>query len=153
MTFGAEPEIVYVAHPVGNSIQANADRVVRWLDWLMKYETEATFLCPWLPYVHVWLRRYGDVRDTNHPFRVRAMRDNLIAAELCTGIVLVGGEITNGMYTELGVVTAPKRTPRRTWAADLTHLGPEPPSDEAWCGSPLWVGQAQWSKSGRIPCV
>lgn len=132
-------EIVYVAHPLGKDVVGNSLRVVRWIDWLCVREPEVSFLCPWLAYVHVHLLRQRTLtptgqlteltkeilHDTGHPFRARAMRDNLRTAEVCQGIVLVGGEITPGMWQEIGVVRHPHIA---GWVSDLTELGAEPPA-------------------------
>jgi hypothetical protein len=158
-------EIVYVAHPLGKDVVGNSQRVVRWLDWLCDREPDVSFLCPWLAYVHVHLLRQQTLTptghlteltkeilsDAGHPFRDRAMRDNLRTAEACQGIVLCGGEITPGMWKELAVVRHPHIA---GWVSDLTELGPEPPSTmHAAAISVLELGRVHWGMRTEAPSL
>lgn len=143
--------IVYVAHPLGGDIDANAARAERWIAWLMQHDTKHAFLCPWLPFVRAFRLLGNDGDDHGHPFRERCMRDNMACALLgLDGIVLVGGRCSPGMSVEMDSVIF-----TGGWVSDLTHFGDEPPTD-AWIRENYYnpeldlvpgvieIGQAKW---------
>jgi hypothetical protein len=108
-------EVAYFAHPLAGNVQENIKRAKRWLRWLMDYEPNVAFCCPWLPFV--------DVLDEGRPdHRRRGLRDDIVIARRCDGIVLCGGRISNGMRMEMEAVVEVGG-----WVADLTKFGEEPP--------------------------
>lgn len=83
---------IYVAHPFGGDI-ANAERARLWLRWLLDHEAGVRFSASWLA--------YSDVLSGSDPaHKERAIRDCLVAAADCDGIVLVGGHVSTGMRQE-----------------------------------------------------
>jgi len=118
-------EAYYFAHPLGRDLANNLARGERWLFWLMQQHPDVTFCAPWMPYVRLFLARFGS-DDAGHPFRERCLLDNLrIAMSGFDGIVLTGGRCSPGMELERMTVT---EFDGRT--SDLTSLGDEPP--EFW---------------------
>lgn len=110
--------IWYLAHPVAGDPAANAQRALRWLRWLRREEPQACIIAPWLAAILA-----GE--DDNDPAqRERGLRDAQLVAELCDGIILVGGRTSSGMQKELDAITANGGA-----VCDLTSFGDEPPTD------------------------
>lgn len=132
-------EVVYLAHPLGGEVDANAARARRWLRWLMDREPDVAFCCPWLPFVDVGYpdekRGPGAIDPDSMPeYRNRCLRDDIAIARLCGGIVLVGGRVSPGMQQEADAVRE-----SGGFVIDLTMLGDEPPT--LFEGRPLapWI--------------
>jgi hypothetical protein len=111
-------EVWYLAHPVAGDVQANVQRALRWLAWLRREEPTACLIAPWLAAL------LAGEDDTDPAQRERGMRDNLLVAERCDGIVLVGGRISAGMQRELDLIAHGGGR-----VCDLVRLGDEPPTD------------------------
>ena len=103
--------VVYMAHPVGDNPHANSLRSRRWLRWLHTERPEWVVIAPWL----------HDLEVLGHLDREAALIRCEAVAAVCHDVVLVGGEITEGMRREARACGV--------WE-DWTHLGPEPPDDE-----------------------
>lgn len=132
----------YLAHPLGGDVDANVERAVRWLAWLMPLEPHLAIVAPWLPFVQVFrlITKPGD-DDRGHPFRERCMRDNLAVARRFDGIILCGGTFSQGMREEQAYVET-----SGGWTADLTELGPEPPPEWSMqLGTPTGHGRIAWA--------
>lgn len=112
----------YLAHPVGAAdragVEANLARAGRWLAFLLAVEPGVAIVAPWLATMLA-----GVQDDMNPEHRARGMRDNLVAAARCDGIVLVGGRISAGMSQEIAAVLDEMGE-----VADLTGLGAHPPA-------------------------
>ncbi len=113
--------LVYVAHPLGDDIDRNVERVKRWLAFLVVREPDVSFVVPWLPYVDVFRLIAGPQQtDKGHPLRDRFMRDNLEIARACGasllgGIVLCGPRVSTGMRQEMRATLD-----AGGWVSDLT---------------------------------
>jgi hypothetical protein len=113
--------LIYVAHPVSGDPIGNAARARRWLRWLLDSVPGVYFTAPWLAYLDV-------LDDTDPEHRRRGLRCSIANAARAEGIILVGGEVTNGMQAEREAVTASWFTDRETPRVfDATALGMEPP--------------------------
>jgi hypothetical protein len=144
-------QVVYVAHPLGGDVDANAHRARRWLRWLMDLESEFAFCCPWLPFVDVGYpdekRGPGAIDPDSIPeYRARCLRDDIVIAAKCDAIVLCGGRISPGMQQEANAVIG-----AGGWVADLTSLGVVPPSSwpppsEFLNTGPITFGRCAWSE-------
>lgn len=147
--------ICYVAHPLGDNVPHNAERCVRWIDWLMERHDDVSFCCPWLPFVQVYNLRFAKsgIPEKDHPFRQRCLRDDVAIASVCHGIVLVGGRVTPGMMLERDEVLL-----RGGWVSDLTKLGDEPSTADVILGmsdhglTPLEYGRRYYQLL-KAPCA
>lgn len=132
----------YMAHPVGApdraGIELNLERAAMWLAFLMEAEPDAVITAPWLGPL---IARVQD--DANPAHRARGMRDNLVIAGRCDGIVLVGGRVTFGMHDELEAVVG-----NGGRVSLLTSYGRLPPGPERPLvpGLLLRSGEAHWRR-------
>jgi len=129
-------EIVYLAHPLGGDVDANAARARRWLRWLMDTCPQYAFCCPWLPFVDVGYpddkRGPGAIDPDSMPeYRARCLRDDIAIAARCDGIVLVGDRVSPGMAQERDAVVA-----SGGWVADLTIFKESLMTERAWPKGP-----------------
>jgi hypothetical protein len=111
--------LAYVAHPIGKDVSNNLARARRWFVWLWHRHPELSLCMPWLAPCEV-------LDDQDPETRRRGLEDDLIVLGRCDLIILVGGELSPGMATELA-------TARRLGLAqiDYLYLGAEPPALEA----------------------
>lgn len=120
--------LVYLAHALGRDPikrPQNIARVQRWFKFLIDYGPESWALqIPWLVYAQ------NLDEDT---YRARGIRDGQMACKMMDIICLVGGEDTRnsaGAHAERDLFKQLGKG-----VCDLTHLGPEPPSEHpsfAW---------------------
>lgn len=133
-------ELAYMAAPVGAptvaEVDANIARAVRWNAFLLDAAPDLAIIAPWLATL------LGGVQHDHVPeHRARGLRDNLVAARRCDGIILVAGRISSGMTDELGVLLG-----TGGWVCDLTRLGLEPPPVSAFApGGVIQLGRAAWA--------
>lgn len=106
--------VAYMAHPYGGDPD-NLIAAQQWLKWLIKVRPEFAWNVPWIPYCQV-------LDDENPADRQRGIRDDLEILSRCDAIVLVGGNITQGMAKEVEVAKTADLE-----IIDLTHLGKAPP--------------------------
>lgn len=150
----SHPSVWYFAHPVGPpcachifarsiegvigtihlkthlaQVACNVARAKRWLRWCWEVAPRIAIVAPWIPHVEL-------LDDAIPEHRERGLRDNCAAAALCSGIILAGGRVSPGMQRErMACMHAdyPQREQhpsyRSSTVADLTSLGPEPPTD------------------------
>lgn len=129
----------YMAAPVGAptpaEVSANLWNATRWLALLLELEPGAAITAPWLATLLA-----GVQRDEDPAHRERGLRDNVVVARRCDGIVLCGGRISAGMQRELDAVVDAGGL-----VADLTAYGVEPPVGRGILpGFLLTWGQRQW---------
>jgi hypothetical protein len=137
----AHPQLWYVAHPVAppcacdygahqmgdgianyaiRQVECNCTRARLWFRWLLDAFPEVSLVASWLPYLDV----LPDQGSTGAAWRERGLRDCEAVVQACTGIILVGGRISNGMNREAAAAVS-----AGCQVLDLTALGPLPPAD------------------------
>jgi hypothetical protein len=109
--------ILYVAHPIGGDVDANVQRLLRWMSWLRRSYPETMFTAPYAVDLLSGADDYDPVQ------RAAGIAKNCALVSRLHGIVLVGGRVSSGMAEERDHAHA---------VADLTYLGEEPPDRLAW---------------------
>ena len=86
---------IFLVHPVGigSTRMMNVWSAKLWLRAFVDLLPDVVISAPWLPYAEVNIDRE------------RGIRDALICAESCFGMVAVGGEFSRGMRTEWDLFT------------------------------------------------
>jgi len=95
-------------------VRANIANAKVWLAWLASGFPTITFIAPWI----AALDGGGD-DDLDPAARARGLRDCCRTIRVCSGIVLVGGRVSDGMSKERSHARA---------VVDLTFLGRVPPA-------------------------
>lgn len=107
-------KVWYMAHPVAGDVPGNIARAKRWFRWLVKaVPGDVCVIAPWLETLEWCAEDDGDPA-----VRERAMQRNVVLANLCDAVVLVGGRVSAGMQREADAAKEVR---------DLTCLGEEPP--------------------------
>lgn len=115
--------IRYMAHPVrplpGETLDANVERALRWLEWALRRWPRDATIAPWLSEVAL----FDESDDRERELGLR--RCELVVAR-CDELILCGGRISSGMRRERKVADYEGIN-----VVDLTPLGDEPPEGNA----------------------
>lgn len=149
------PLVAYLAHPVGApdeaGVQANVQRGLRWLRWLVE-RTDLAVTAPWVGHVLAFLGTDADANAGTgavHPIRARGMRDNLAVVDRCDLVVLCGDRVSSGMAEE--------RDGGAIASCDLTVYGlAEPPQEGSEVEHQMFADIADavaafWAEVRRVP--
>lgn len=85
--------IYYMAHPVSGDVSANIANAKWWLKYLLLSFPNIDFTAPWIPWVEA-------LSDASEEHRARGLAFDCESVRQCDAIVLVGPNVSPGMYRE-----------------------------------------------------